>query len=162
MGLVCDPLTPRWSPIVFARPHSERRVSHPVLSTLTVQPGPLFSASTPCRGRWLATWLTTTADAMGVSNELVSAREYLLTFRRAHCDTAPVASKHILKPATTTKSWNIWLLKQAARLAPTTQYLGVRPRRICGFFFQVLLFLSASSCLAGAKFSRVPFMLDSS
>lgn len=158
MGLVCDPLTPRWSPIMFAQPHRERRVSHPVLSTLTVQPGPLFSASTPCRGRWL----TTTADVWGVSNELVSAREYLLTLRRAHCDTVPVASKHILKPATTTKSWNIWLLKQAARLAPTTQYLGVWPRKICGFFFQVLLFLSASSCLVGAEFSRVPFMLDSS
>lgn len=37
------------------------------------------------------------------------------------------------------RSWNIRLQKQAVLLAPTTQYLGIQPRRIYGFFFQALL-----------------------
>lgn len=52
-----------------------------------------------------------------------------------------------LYPLDQNTSWNIWLPKWAAHLAPTTEYLGIRPRRICGFFFQVLLFFSAPSCL---------------
>lgn len=45
------------------------------------------------------------------------------------------------------RGWSIWLPKRGAHLVPATQYLGIQPRRICDFSFQVLLFFPALQCL---------------
>ena len=59
------------------------------------------------------------------------------------------------------RGWSIWLPKRGAHLAPATQYLGIQPRRICDFSFQVLLFFLALQSLGWGEASWVHFMLDS-
>lgn len=108
-------------------------VSHCVLTTIIAQPDPLFPAPALNKGS-----SDSTSDSPRLWRHQPCPRNKAaqeMTLEKASYANMSIGSKHILKPK---KRWNIWLLKEAVLLAPTTEYLGIWPRRIC-----VCVFLSS-------------------
>lgn len=124
-------------------------VSHTVLSTMTVQPCPLSSPSTHWRVKWLTQWFTKAADVPGMSKKHSTQVSTYWPSEELAMELCPLDQNTFWSQ----KNWKVWLLKQAGHLAPTTQYLGIWPRRNCVFFFfQALLFFSAPSWLGDKSF----------